>query len=95
MRIHDALTYHAAMAQAQPDHYMCFLHVTDAGEPVPVIRLPEGSEHIVLHVRCMQPLDHDYNTKHLLLLSANSIGLYLCDKNPLDGQVPCYRCKLY
>lgn len=95
MRVFDALTYHAAVAQAQPDHYVCLLHIDFDGEPMPVLRLPDGNEHVVLHVKCMRPQDHEYNVDTVLRKYVNAVAVYTCEKNPYDGQVPCFRCKLY
>lgn len=94
MRIHDALTYHSAVAQAEPDHYVIIAHIED-DRPVPVLKLAEGTEHVVLHVKCMIEHDHDYNTRVVLKGYATFLGVYVTEKNMFKGVVPCHRCKLY
>lgn len=95
MRVYDALTYHSCVAQADPMHYVCLLHL-DRDKPRSVLALAEdGQEHVVLHIKCMHEDDHEYNSQHVVLRYVGLIGVYVEEENPYPGSVPCHRCKLY
>lgn len=88
MRILDGLTYHAAVAHAQPEHYVVMKIL---GERV------TKYAGVILHIKCMTQVDHDWNAKQLGSGSStmDQLHIFVEEKNPEWGIVPCDRCKLY